>query len=147
MTKRDEFVRAQVQSMLQPGEEIRNIAYILRAPGIAMQILLMMVCFWVYLFQVKHYYAALTNRRLILVKTSGGFFRPAIKNAGVEEVPLAGAVKVSTGGFANNRSFTIHRADGSEETFRIGPMGKLCEGQGRFMDDVTATVQALPAGA
>jgi len=133
--------------MLQPGEQIRSIAYILRAPGIAMQILLIMVCFWLYFFQVKHYYAALTDRRLILIKTSSGFFRPAIKNAGVEEIPLAGAVNVSTGGFANNKSFTIHRADGSEETFRIGPMGTLCEAQGRFMDDVAATVQALPAGA
>jgi len=99
--------------MLQPGEQIRSIAYILRAPGIAMQILLIMVCFWLYFFQVKHYYAALTDRRLILIKTSSGFFRPAIKNAGVEEIPLAGAVNVSTGGFANNKSFTIHRADGN----------------------------------
>ncbi|MGE0790420.1 MAG: hypothetical protein AB7S26_32385 [Sandaracinaceae bacterium] len=146
MTERDQFVQSQVQGMLQPGEQIRSIAYILRAPGIAMQILLTMICFWLYFFQVKHYYAALTDRRIILIKTSSGFFRPQIKNAGVEEVSLAGVQNVTFSGFANNKSFTLHRAGGTEETFRIGPMGTLCERQGSFMQDVEATVKALPAG-
>ena len=146
MTERDQFVHAQVQGMLQPGEQIRNVAHVLRAPGIAMQILLIMFCFWLYFFQIKHYYAALTDRRVILIRTRTGLFRPQIKNEGVEEIPLAGTRNVSTGGFANNRSFTIHRADGSEETLRIAPWGKLCDGQSRFMDDVAAVVKALPAG-
>lgn len=131
--------------MLQPGEQIRNMAHIMRAPGILMQIVLTMVCFWLYFFQVKHYYAALTDRRLILIKTRNGFFRPKIKNEGIEEVSLAGATSVTTSGFANNRSFTIHSASG-KETFRIAPWAKLCSGQSNFMDDVTSVVQALPAG-
>lgn len=145
-TERDQFVQSQVQGMLQPGEQIRNIAYVLRAPGMMMQIIYMMVCFWLYFFQVKHYYGALTDRRLILVKTKSGLFRPQMKNEGVEEVSLVGATNVTTSGFANNRSFTIHKGDGTKETFRIAPWFKLCQGQGTFMDDVSNAVKALPAG-
>lgn len=147
MTERDQFIQSQVQGLLAPGETIRNMAYVLRAPGIMMQIIYTMICFWIVVFQTKHYYAALTDRRLILVKTKGGFFRPKITNEGIEEIPLANVKQVSFGGFANNRSITFHKHDGSEETIRIGPMGRLCAGQKTFMDDVKGTHQALAAQA
>lgn len=147
MTERDTYIQSQVQGMLAPGEEIRNMAHVLRAPGMMMQIIYAMVCFWLLFFQIKHYYAALTDRRVILIKTKSGFFRPKMANEGIEEIDLSNVGRVSFGGFANNKSITFHKKDGSEETIRIGPMGRACAGQGRFMDDVKNTVAALPANA
>jgi hypothetical protein len=146
-TERDEFVRSEVQAMLAPGEQVRNVAYILRAPGLMMQILYMMVCFWLYFFQVKHYYGALTDRRLILLRTRSGIFRPKIANEGFEEIDLAQVQSVTFGGFANNRSITLHKRDGGKESLRIAPWAKLCSGQSRFMDDLQQAVGALPAQA
>lgn len=133
--------------MLAPGEPIRNMAYVLRAPGMLMQIIYIMVCFWLLFFQTKHYYAALTDRRVILIKTKSGFFRPKIVNEGIEQIDLSNVATVTFGGFANNRSITFHGKSGTEETVRIGPMGKICAGQGRFMEDCEQTVAALPANA
>jgi len=133
--------------MLAPGEAIRSMAYVLRAPGMLMQIIYIMVCFWLLFFQTKHYYAALTDRRIILIKTRSGLFRPKIVNDGIEEIDLSNIGQVSFGGFANNRSITFHGKGGTEETIRIGPMGKLCAAQGRFMEDCKQTVAALPANA
>ena len=143
MTERDQFIQAQVQGMLAPGEQIVNMAYILKAPSILMQILWTMICFWVYFFQIKHYYAALTNQRLILIKTGGGFFRPKIKNDGIEEYPLANVANVGFGGILNNRSIDVSMNDGTSLGLRIAPWAKLCAGQGTFMDDLQNTSRAL----
>ena len=146
MTERDQFIQAQVQGLLAPGEQIVNMAYVLKAPGIMMQILLSMICYWLYFFQVKHYYAALTNQRLILIKTRSGFFRPKIVNEGVEEYSLANIASVSTGGFLNNRSMALQMKDQTKLSLRIAPWGKLCVGQGKWMEDMQNTAKALGAG-
>jgi hypothetical protein len=146
MTERDQFIQAQVQGMLAPGEQIVNMAYVLKAPGILMQMLLSMICYWLYYFQVKHYYAALTNQRLILIKTRSGFFSPKIVNEGIEEYALASVASVSTGGFLNNRSMALDMKDQTKLSLRIAPWAKLCQGQGKWMDDVQNSARALGAG-
>ena len=132
--------------MLQPGEQIVNMAYILKAPSILMQIVWTLICFWVYFFQIKHFYAALTNQRLILIKTSGGFFRPKIANDGIEEYPLANVGNISTGGILNNKSIAVAMKDGSNLSLRIAPWAKTNEGQGKFIEDLQSTTRALTAG-
>ena len=147
MTERDTYIQSQVQGLLAPGEQIKNMAHVLRAPGMLMQIIYALVCFWLLLFQIKHYYAALTDWRVILIKTKSGFFRPQMANEGIEQIDLSTVAQVSFGGFANNRSITFAKKDGTEETIRIGPMSRICAGQGRFMEDCKSSVAALPANA
>ncbi len=133
-----------MQSLLQPGEQIRNMAFILRAPGIMLQILLVMVCGWILIFlMTKHYYAVLTDRRLILIQTGMGFFSPKMENRGVTSFDLANVKGTSAGGIANNRSFTLEMADGTSETFRIAPWSKAMSGQSRFLGEVS-TLRSLP---
>lgn len=142
MTERDQFIQAQVQGMLQPGEQIRGMAFVQRTPSI----IVMMLCYWAYFFMTTSYYAALTDRRILLIKTSMGLFRPKIANNGIEEIDLSTVKSVSLGGFLNNRTIDFDKKDGSSEFLRIAPWFKLCAGQGKFMDDVKGTVQALPQG-
>ena len=63
MTERDQFIQAQVQGMLQPGEQIRGMAFVQRTPSI----IVMMLCYWAYFFMTTSYYAALTDRRILLI--------------------------------------------------------------------------------
>ncbi|MFK7988996.1 MAG: hypothetical protein AB8I08_23465 [Sandaracinaceae bacterium] len=145
MTERDQFVRAQVEGMLQPGEQIINIAFVRRMPSIMMQVVYAMCCIWLLFFNTTNFYAALTNRRIILLKTQFWFFRPKIANQGVEEMSLEGATNVTFSGFLANQAFTVHKPTG-EETLRLAPQLKIHQGQRTFKEDVAAAVQALSAG-
>lgn len=130
--------------MLQPGEQIVNMAFVIKAPSL----LWLLICGWVYWLQMKPYYAALTNQRLILIRTRNGIFRPKMDNQGVEEYPLANVGQVTIGGLLNNKSINFHWKDGSGKMkIRIAPWAKLCTGQGKFIEDTQNTARALGAGA
>lgn len=137
MTERDQFTQAQVSSLLQPGEQIRNMAFVVKQPAMWIQMLLYMCCGWiVIIFMTKYYYAALTDRRLILVQTGMGFFRPKMENRAVTTIDLANVTAVSTSGFLNNKSFCFTMSDGTKDEYRIAPWAKFMSGQGRFLDEI-----------
>ena len=138
MTERDQYAQSQVQALLQPGEQIRNMAFVVKAPSILVQILLMMVCGWILIFfMTKHYYAVLTDRRVIFVQTGMGFFHPKMENRGIHEISLADVKNVTQSGFANNRSFALHLTSGTTDEYRIPPWSKAMSGQSRWLDEVT----------
>lgn len=137
MTERDQYVQSQVSSLLQPGEQIRNMAFVVKAPSILVQIMLMLVCGWILIFfMTKHYYAVLTDRRIIFLQTGMGLFSPKMENRGVHEVSLADVKSVSTSGFANNRSFALQLTNGTSDEYRIAPWSKAMSGQGRWLDEI-----------
>ncbi|MDQ3033636.1 MAG: hypothetical protein M3Y87_14555 [Myxococcota bacterium] len=137
MTPRDQFTQEQIASLLQPGEQIRNMAFVLKQPAMWIQMLLYMCCGWILiLFLTKYYYAALTDRRLILVQTGMGFFSPKMENRAVTTIDLANVQSVTTGGFLNNRSFTFVMADGTKDEYRFAPWSKMMSGQGRWLEEI-----------
>lgn len=139
MTERDNFVQQQVGPLLQPGEQIRNMAFVLKQPAMWIQMLLYMCCGWIIIiFMTKYYYAALTDRRLILVQTGMGFFNPKMENRAVSTIELANVQRITTSGFLNNKSFTLHMADGTKDEYRIAPWSKAMSGQGRWLDEIKA---------
>lgn len=139
MTERDNFVQGQVASLLQPGEQIRNMVFVTKMPGLIVQIVLGVCCGWIpILFLTKYFYAALTDRRLILVQTGMGLFNPKMENRGVTSIDLASVQSITTSGFLNNKSFTLHMADGTKDEYRIAPWSKAMSGQGRWLDEVKA---------
>src|SRR5262245_62471076 len=101
---------SQVGPMLGQGEQVLFMSTMRRQPGLLMQILLIG---GVLLFlMTKVYFVALTNRRMILIRTKTGFWSltgtPKHMNLGIEEWDARSIVKVTTSGFANNRSMTFH---------------------------------------
>ena len=121
--------------MLQPGEQVLHVAQMRRQPGLFWQLVLVG---GVLLFlMTKHYFAVLTNRRLILVQTKGGFWSAAAKpmNLGVEEHDVRSFKKVTTSGFANNRSMTFEM-EGKKMTLRISPWLKHVSGTAAFLEQV-----------
>lgn len=147
MTERDQYIMSQVQPMLQPGERILHYSFMLRQPGLLWQILL--VGGLLLFLMTKAYYVVLTDRRLILLRTKQGWMKPQMVNIGVEEYPTAQMTKVTTSGFANNRSMTFHFQDGSKHTLRISPWFKWVTGTKDFFEQVPQLISSgqLAAGA
>jgi hypothetical protein len=136
ITAQDQYLQGQLPQILVPGEQVLHTAYMRRAPGLLMQILLLGGLLT--LLMTKAYYAALTNRRLILVRTKMGFWsgKPQPENLGVESIDVQAMKSVSVSGFANNKSMTFHMQDGKKHTLRISPWFKWVAGTKAFYDDV-----------
>ncbi|HEY4240900.1 MAG TPA: hypothetical protein VGM88_13850 [Kofleriaceae bacterium] len=138
----DEYFRTQIQPMLAPGEQVLHTAYMVRQPGLMMQMLLVGgLLLWMI---TKAYYAVLTNRRLILVRSKMRAWVPGPKqlNLGVEEYPVAMMTHATTGGIANNRSITFHFQGGRSETLRISPWFKRIPGTKMFWEQVPGLISS-----
>ena len=121
--------------MLQPGEQIYHSATMRRQPGLLMQMLL--VGGLLLVLMTKVYLVALTNRRLILIRTKGSFWSgtPKAMNLGVEQYDVSTIKNVTTSGFANNRSMTF-QTDTSKMKLRISPWFKSVSGTKDFFEQV-----------
>jgi hypothetical protein len=138
LNERDQYIQSQVGPMLAPGERVLHTAFMVRQPGLIWQILL--VGGLLLFLMTKAYYVVLTDRRMILVRTKMGFFKPAMANLGVEQWDVAQMSQCTTSGFANNRSMTFHFRDGSKQTLRISPWNGTVTGTKAFLDEVPKLV-------
>lgn len=131
----DTYIAQQVQPVLRPGEQITHQAFVVKAPGLLMQMLLLgPLLVWL---MTTAYFAVITNHgRLLLIRTKLGFWGLKKMNLGMEDIPLQQVKQCSTSGFANNRSITFVFADGSKRTLRIAPWLKKVTGQKQFLEQV-----------
>lgn len=152
MAKQDDYLKSQLPQILQPGERVLHVAYMLRQPGLLMQILLVggLLLFLI----TKAYFAVLTDRRLILIRTKMGFWSggPQCLNLGIEEYDVRQIQKVTVGGLLANRSMTFHMANGPAQTLRISPIVVRLIGTKEFFEQVPKLVESgqlaqLAAGA
>ena len=150
MTPQDQYIQSQVAPLLQPGERVLFTAHMRRQPGLIWQILLIGGLLLV--LMTKVYFAVLTDRRLILIRTKAGLFSgaPQLLNLGVEEHDIRKFSKVTTSGFANNKSMTFH-SEGGKMTLRISPWLKQVSGTKDFLERVpdllnSGQLAQLPAG-
>jgi hypothetical protein len=132
----DEYLQSQVGPLLMPGEQVLQSAYMRRQPGLAAQMFLVggLLLFLI----TKAYFAVLTNRRLILIRTKMGFWGggPKQMNLGVEQYDVRAINGCTTSGFANNRSMTWTFHQGEPMTLRISPWGKKIAGTAQFLEQV-----------
>jgi hypothetical protein len=134
VTPLDQYIHGQVGPTLQPGEQICYFSTMRRQPGLFWQIVL--VGGLLLVLMTKTYFAVVTNRRLIFIRTKAGFFGgPKQMNLGVEQYDVATIKRVTTGGFGNNRSMTFH-TDASKMTLRISPWFKSVSGTKDFFEQV-----------
>jgi hypothetical protein len=149
----DEYLQTQLQTILQPGEQVLQTAYMRRQPGLLMQMLL--VGGLLLYLMTKAYFAVLTNRRLMFIRTKMGFWRggPQQQNLGMEEYDVRNVRQVTTSGIANNRSMTFHMHQGPAQTLRISPWFTKVLGTKQFLEQVPQIINSgqlasgqLPAG-
>ena len=144
MNANEQYVMSQVGPMLQPGEQVIHMSVMRRQPGLLMQMLL--VGGLLLFLMTKTYWVVLTNRRMILIRSKVGMFSftgtPDHKNLGVEEWDVRNIQKVTTSGFANNRSMTFIMAQGPKQTLRISPWMKAIPGTKAFLDQVPQLINS-----
>jgi hypothetical protein len=142
MSQQDEYLHSQLGQIIQPGEQVLHAAYMRRQPGLLMQILL--VGGLLLFLMTKAYFAVLTNRRLIFIRTEMSFWTggPKLLNLGLEEHDVRAIQKVTVSGFANNRSMTFHMANGPAMTLRISPWFKQIAGTKAFFEQVPNLVSS-----
>ena len=143
MNERDTFIQEQVGPMLAPDEAIQYTAFMVKQPSLAMQLLLLGPV--ITLFMTKSFFVAVTNHRMILIRTALGMAKPKLVNRGVDEVLVSDIREVKTGGFANNRSMTFHMMDGTKLTLRIAPRSKIVSGSKTLFEELPKTLESASA--
>lgn len=135
MNEREKFVQTELERILRPNERIEETAYVVKQPGLMVQILLLGPIF--IMFMTKAFYIGITSERIVLIRTKLGFFSPSMDNRGITEYERSNVESIKISGFANNRSFTFFFRDGSKETFRIAPWSKVLTGNKTFLEALT----------
>ena len=140
MNDNDQYLMSQVGPLLTPGEQVLHTATMRRQPGLWFQLLLIGGLLTILLTKV--YFVALTNRRMILIKSKLRFFSAAPQhvNLEVEQWDVRQIRAVTTSGIANNRSMTFELADRPKQKLRISPWFKTISGTKDFFEQVPALV-------
>jgi hypothetical protein len=133
ITEADRYIGDQLRSQLAPGEKIEHQAYTLDRPfeGSAIAVA-----------GLHAYFAALSSRRLYLMKTRPGAFKILLENQGVEAIDRARITAVAVDDF----TIVLGLDDGSSRVLLVPRNNKLSN-QSAFLRDVPRLLQPAPVAA
>jgi hypothetical protein len=129
MTKFDQFIHSELKPKLQPEETIITTGFLF-TKSLGLVALVGPLA----LAGSGYFFAALTPRRLFLIKTSMGLFSLKMANEGVIEIPYADIKSIGRGGALNQKSITISLQDGAELKYRLNTIARYTSGQKEFID-------------
>lgn len=140
MTKCDQFIHDELKSCLQADETINTTGFLFtKSLG------LVALAGPLALAGSGYFFAALTPRRLFLIKTRMGFFSLKMANEGVVEIPYADIKSVERGGALNQKTITISLKDGAVLKYRLNTIARYTSGQKEFIEAL-CRLQANAAG-
>lgn len=129
MTKFDQFIHDELKPRLQADETITTTGFLFtKSLG------LVALAGPLALAGSGYFFAALTPRRLFLIKTRMGFFSPKMANEGVIEIPYADIKSIERGGALNQKTITISLKDGAALKYRLNTIARYTSGQKEFID-------------
>lgn len=129
MTKFDQFIHDELKPRLEPDEAITVTGFLFNK-----SLGLVALVGPLALAGSGYFFAALTSRRLFLIKTKMGFFSLKMANEGVIEIPYADMKSIEKGGFANQKTITISLKDGSALKYRLNTIARYTSGQKEFIE-------------
>jgi hypothetical protein len=129
MTKFDQFIHDELKPRLQADETI-NVTGFLFTKSLSLVALAGPLA----LAGSGYFFAALTPRRLFLVKTRMGFFSLKMTNEGVIEIPYADIKSIERGGALNQKTITLSLKDGAALKYRLNTIARYTSGQKKFID-------------
>jgi hypothetical protein len=140
MTKCDQFIHDELKPRLQADETITTTGFLFtKSLG------LVALAGPLALAGSGYFFAALTPRRLFLIKTRMGFFSLKMANEGVVEVPYSDIKSIERGGALNQKTITISLKDGATLKYRLNTIARYTSGQKEFIDAL-CRLQANTAG-
>jgi hypothetical protein len=141
MSKQDDYLQSQLQQILQPGEQVHARRVHAPSAGLLMQILL--VGGLLLFMMTKAYFAVLTNRRLIFIRTKMSFWTggPKEMNIGVEQYDARRHQERHRERLAQQPLDDLpHGGRPSKQTLRISPWFKQISGTKAFFEQVPTLV-------
>lgn len=150
----DRFVDEQAGRLLRQGEVILDRGFLTKEPPLLVQVIVQIGFLLRPLF-FDYWLTAVTNQRIILIKTSFWGFSPALSNKGVDTIELADLARLDVSSFAAFKTLVFQSKRGPQRVLRVRPMGGGFSQQGAFHREmpqwVAATIAAMngmaPAGA
>lgn len=129
MTKFDQFIHDELKPRLQADETVTVTGFLFtKSLG------LVALAGPLALAGSGYFFAALTPRRLFLIKTRMGFFSLKMANEGVIEIPYADIKSIERGGALNQKTINIALKDGAELKYRLNSIARYTSGQKEFID-------------
>lgn len=125
----DLYIRQEVAPLLRPDEKIRWTAALTKTPP---PILLLATLGLIAPFTVVPYIAAITNERVILIRTRAGVTKPKLENHGVETFEWSTVETLRVGGAGNDRTIRFVFADGSSRLMQIASRSNITASQADF---------------
>jgi hypothetical protein len=139
MNARDAFLKQQLDQLINPGETVLHTGTAFTGPlflaslgGVIGQLMML-----------THYYVAVTNQRVILIKTGMGFSGVKCENRGVESIHIRDLQEVRSGGMANQKKLTLVAKDGTETVVRLNSMVRQVSGQKELATEAPARLQTM----
>jgi hypothetical protein len=129
MTKFDQFIHNELKPRLQADETVQVTGFLFNK-----SLGLVALVGPLALAGSGYFFAALTARRLFLIKTRMGFFSLKMANDGVVEIPFTDIKSIERGGTLNQKSMTISLKDGSALKYRLNTIARFTSGQKQFID-------------
>jgi rhomboid protease GluP len=139
MTRADSFIEEQSRALLDADERVEDTAYLVTHldGGIASAL------------SAHAYFAILTHRRLLLIKTRVGAFRPLLENHGVESIDRSALVGARVTPWYEGGAFELWLSDGRTLSFQADRSAKHVSGQPAFLKTMSElypfTGAAVPA--
>lgn len=141
MTKFDQFIHDELKPRLQGDEKIAVTGFLFnKSLGLAVLVGPLALA------GSGYFFAALTPRRLFLIKTKMGLFSVKMANDGVIEIPYADVKTIERGGVLNQKTITISLKDGTAVKYRLNTIARYTSGQKGFIDAL-CRLQAEAASA
>jgi hypothetical protein len=129
MTKFDQFIHDELKPRLKADETITTTGFLFtKSLG------LVALAGPLALAGSGYFFAALTPRRLFLIKKRMGFFSLKMANEGVIEIPYADIKSIERGGALNQKTITISPQDGAALKYRLNTIARYTSGQKEFID-------------
>jgi hypothetical protein len=142
MTKVDQFIHSELKPRLQADETITTTGFLFnKSLGLAALVGPLALA------GSGYFFAALTPRRLFLIKTKMGFFSLKVINEGVVEIPYADINSIERGGTLNQKRITISLKDGATLKYRLNTIARFTSGQKEFIDTLCRLHQEAATAA
>ena len=125
----DLYIRSEVAPLLRADETIRWTAALTKTPP---PMLVLLTFGLIAPFTVVPYIAAITNERVILIRTRAGVLKPKMENHGVETFEWSAVKMLQVGGLGNNRTIRFVFTDGSSRLMQIAPRSNITASQADF---------------
>jgi hypothetical protein len=129
MTKFDQFIHRELEPRLQADEKISATGFLFNK-----SLGLVALVGPLALAGSGYFFAALTTRRLFLIKTKMGLFSLKMANEGVIEIPYADVKSIERGGVLNQKTISLSLKDGAAVKYRLNTIARYTSGQKEFID-------------